>query len=124
MAKRQRHRLVRPPVDVSGYKLNIRDADHRAFNSKALSVIICTYKRGFSLKRTLASLDRQTEKNFEVVLISERGHLSFLRNKGANRATAPFISFIDDDVEVTTTWVENILKTFSLNDTIIGVTGP
>lgn len=97
---------------------------HRDFPrvAMAVSIVLCTYGRPESLNVTLASLARQTYKDFEVILITEKGNLSKLRDKGLRSATGAIVSFIDDDVYCPPTWLEGVIKGFG--EGVVGVTGP
>ena len=86
------------------------------------SIVICTYGRPESLIETLQSLSKQTCKNFEVVLITEKGNLSQLRQKGLESATGDLVSFIDDDVYCPPGWAQSITQSF--REGVLGVTGP
>lgn len=87
-----------------------------------VSIVICTYGRPDSLNDTLKSLTRQTYKNFEVILITEKGNLSELRDKGLRSARGSVVSFIDDDVYCPSTWLEGVTQNF--REGVVGVTGP
>lgn len=88
----------------------------------SVSIAICTYGRPESLNVTLNSLMHQTFKDFEVVLITEKGHLSELRDKGLHSASGRIVSFIDDDVYCPPTWLQGVVESFG--EGILGVTGP
>lgn len=88
------------------------------------SIIIPTFGRSESLAKCLASLDAQTERRFEVILVREEGELAKLRNDGAKRATGDYLIFIDDDVICSPGWLDGITKSFSKDKTIGGVSGP
>jgi len=85
-------------------------------------VVICTYGRPDSLKNALFSLTRQTFKDFEVVLITEKGDLSKCRQAGIESARGGVVSLIDDDVYCPPTWMEGVVKSF--REDVVGVTGP
>ena len=91
---------------------------------KTVSIVICTYGRPESLNDTLHSLAQQTWKGFEVVLISEKGDLSRLRQRGLESAVGDIVSLIDDDVYCEPTWLESVVKTFKERKGVVGVTGP
>src|SRR3990167_8908334 len=77
--------LVLTPCSMhhDGFHLwNISVAFGRASRCPDISIVICTFGRPESLGDTLASLTHQTFKQFEIVLITEKGHLSILRDKG------------------------------------------
>ncbi|MBA4373994.1 MAG: hypothetical protein C0402_14180 [Thermodesulfovibrio sp.] len=111
-----------------------------------ISVIICTYNRAESLKRTLDSVmtlsvpenllweiiivdnnsaDRTKEvieefrvrSGFNVVYaFEEQKGLSHARNCGIQAAEGEIIAFTDDDVIVDKNWLVSIEKTFEEND--------
>lgn len=88
------------------------------------SIIIPSLGRGESLKKCLDSVNQQTYRNFEVVLVTEEGELAPLRNKGAKKAKGEILIFIDDDVILTEGWLQAIIETFSSRAEVGGVSGP
>ena len=89
----------------------------------AMSIVICTYGRPESLDATLESLQAQSFNNFEVILITEKGDLSNLRDKGLRMATGAYTAFIDDDVYCPPTWAQSVFDCFRERK-VVGVTGP
>lgn len=87
-----------------------------------VSVIIPTLGRSESLERCRDSLRKQTFQDFEVVLVTEEGSLSALRNEGARRAKGEILVFTDDDVVMEPQWLEAILRAFEKG--VAGVSGP
>lgn len=118
-----------------------------------LSVIICTYNRSESLKRTLEHInnliipeylewellvvDNNSKDNTRDVFkwfkdntsvdckyIHEKNQgLSFARNTGIQHSTGEIIVFTDDDVIVDTNWVKNISDAFQGNTDIACIGG-
>ncbi len=88
------------------------------------SIIIPTLNRPGSLAKCLESINNQTEKDYEVILVSEEGALSKLRNDGAKRAKGDYFIFIDDDVITTPDWLKEIITSFEKDRFIGGVSGP
>jgi len=113
-----------------------------------LTVVICTYNRAKSLRKTLESLSNQSVKNFEVIMVDggssdgtgsvielfkkklvlskyvlEEKALAKVRDIGWRKAKADIVSWIDDDVVVGKAWVENILRLMK-DKSIGGVSGP
>ena len=100
----------------------LRTANYPSLLIPTVSIVICTYGRPESLNETLTSLTAQTFKDFEVILITEKGDLSRLRDAGLRSARASIVSFIDDDVYCPPTWLEGVVKGF--REGVVGVTGP
>ena len=108
-----------------------------------LSVIICTFNRSASLKRTLESItasfipndlrwellivDNNSKDNtkeivesfqkscpFRILYIKEEKQgLSHARNRGVRESKGRLIAFTDDDTVVDKKWVATIIKTFA-----------
>lgn len=87
-----------------------------------VSIVICTYGRPESLNDTLESLTKQTYRDFEVLLITEKGNLSQLRDKGLRSSCGDIVIFIDDDVYCPSNWLQNTVECFRKG--VVGVTGP
>ena len=99
-----------------------------------VSVIVVTHNRAKQLERCLDSLDKQTERPFEIVVIDdgstdntkatvektkglkyfrqEKKSIAHARNKGLEKAKGDIIAFTDDDCIVSNGWVQNIRKAF------------
>jgi GT2 family glycosyltransferase len=112
-----------------------------------ISVVVTTCEASPTLLRTLASLQTQTHPPLEVIVVNNRpatsGVAAFLlsngidwvqlidepvpglsraRNAGLAAASAEFVAFTDDDVDVDSRWLEAIARTF--DDTAVAcVTG-
>lgn len=112
---------------------------------KKVSIVICTYNRASFLKRTLKSLQYQTYKNFEVIVVNgpstdetenileaykgsikigvnPEANLSKSRNIGIKHASGDIIAFIDDDAIPDKDWLKDIVSMYK-NDRIGGVGG-
>jgi len=63
-------------------------------------------------------------RNVRVIFNGDRGGLSECRNLGIKKSRGDIIAFIDDDAVLFPNWAEELLKTFNLHDTVVGVTGP
>lgn len=111
-------------------------------------IFIPTSKNEVVLDKCLASLEKQSNKNFRVILVSfnnsseldsvckkfhslrilhlvqkKRGILD-AANLALKHANKKIFVRIDDDVTVTPYWFENIVRSFTQNENIGGVTGP
>ena len=58
------------------------------------------------------------------MLVTDKGELAELRNQGAQRAKGAIFAFIDDDVVLTPSWLETIVKGFASGLNVGGVSGP
>jgi glycosyltransferase involved in cell wall biosynthesis len=107
-----------------------------------VSIVICTYNRSYLLKKCLQSLllleaDKQTYEiivvnnnctddtasvcsdfatkhpdiKFLTVIEPNQG-LGYARNKGIKESCGEYISFIDDDAEITPNFINAVIKTF------------
>ena len=117
-------------------------------DNEFISVIIPTAGRVQDLKRLLFSLNAQTYKNFEVVVVNKgpingvsktlkefngKMRIKLLRedqgltaslNLGIAESEGSIIIKTDDDVYPLNTWLEELIKPFKLKRNIGGVTGP
>jgi glycosyltransferase involved in cell wall biosynthesis len=117
-----------------------------------ISVVICTYNRAESLRRTLSSVAKMevpSDLSWEVIVVDNnstdatravveefvkasslpvryvfepRQGLSHARNTGVATAKGEIIAFIDDDVFASTDWLGNIWQEFQSDDEL-GVLG-
>jgi len=108
-----------------------------------VSLLICTYNREDSIIKTLESVERLTIPeglSWEIIVIDnnskdgtkerikdfrtkswlnisyvfeEEQGLSFARNRGIKESRGNIIAFIDDDVEVTENFIENLYEVFN-----------
>ena len=116
--------MVYASNSLSGNSFYIRTPSNKPWYKADVSIVICTYGRPESLNATLKSLTQQTFRDFEVLLITEKGNLSELRQKGLVNSFGSIVSFIDDDVYCESTWIESIVKAFKKDSKVLGVTGP
>ena len=91
--------------------------------SVKLSVIICTKGRDEDLRETVKSLEWQSFKNWELVVVRETP-LSYARDLGWRRAKGEIVSWIDDDVILGKDWAKSLIKIFDENKDVGGVSGP
>lgn len=119
-----RRSVLSSPDSYYSHYIHIRTCDGQPRYQSAVSIVICTLDRPESLNVTLRSLTHQTFKNFEVILIKEKGNLSELRQKGLNAAKSPLVAFIDDDVHCKPGWLDAVVRCFKERPGVVGVTGP
>ena len=104
-----------------------------AMNSKEkISIIVCTYNRLNSLRRTLEAVLKSAYDNYEVLVVDDGGgndigilekdfpgvaffrqrHLgvALARNSGVAKAKSNLIAFIDDDYIPHQDWLQELLK--------------
>jgi len=113
-----------------------------------ISVLIPTKNRKDSLKKVLDSLQKQTFKNFEVVIadghstdgalemisqfskkmpirvVDGEGGLVVAMNNAWRKATGVIVIRTDDDIIATPDWLKSVWETFAHDKMIGGVTGP
>lgn len=101
-----------------------------------ISVVVCTHNRERYLPKTLESLEGQTVRDFEVVLVDNRSTdrtreiaesctgldlrylyepelgLSHARNAGWRAARASLVAYLDDDAVASPGWLAAILEAF------------
>ena len=83
------------------------------------SVVICTVNKPDNVIRDLGN---QSFKDFEIIIASEKGIVNAM-NLALNRARGEILVRVDDDVEIPTTWLTELLKPFK-DPWVAGVTGP
>lgn len=118
-----------------------------------ISVIICTYNRSASLKRTLEHIQDMiipNNVNWELLIVDNNSiddthlvvdifrkttninckyifeknqGLSFARNSGITQSEGEIIAFTDDDVIVDKSWIKNIYDAFQRNPNIACIGG-
>lgn len=90
------------------------------------------------VKETVDYLKKQTEKDFEIIIITDKKEVlsgakifpskeptpAFKRNLGANKAKGTILAFLDDDSYPDKNWLKNSLKVFSENTNFTAVCGP
>ena len=119
----------------------------------AVSVVICTYNRDKFIGEALNCLSKQTLSPdcFEIIVVDNNSTdntaaitqkfiaahpglnmryvmepnkgLSFARNRGIHEAHAPIITYIDDDAEATSAFLESIVGFMEADKTIVGIGG-
>lgn len=107
----------------------------------SLSLIIAIYNRKDELFELLTSLTKQTDKDFEIIIVDDGSMIDLRptvaifdetlqiqffrkentgpglsRNYGARRAKNEWLVFVDSDVIVETDYIENIKKNIDLSD--------
>ena len=122
--------------------------------STKISIITPCYtlERFKDLTELLDSVQAQTYKNIEMLIVAERSPqlaesinkyildrkypsmrviynegpwgVSVARNLGISQAKGDIIAFVDDDAILFPDWAEETVKTFNEDSTVIGVTGP
>lgn len=99
-----------------------------------VSVVVCTRGRPDHLARCLRSLDAQTDRCHEVVVVDNndvhtpdldagrprwrsvhepRRGLDIARNRGTQEARGSIVAFIDDDCEADPNWITNVRAAFA-----------
>lgn len=118
-----------------------------AQNKMTVTVSITTFNRPDSLLDCLRSLEKQTYKNFDVIIVNggdaegvaevaaksglsykivqqKRKGLVEARNLCWRESHSDIVCIIDDDLVVSPNWLDEIIKTFKSDEAIGGVTGP
>jgi len=90
------------------------------------------------VRETVSFLQKQTEKNFEIIIVTDEKEKlagtkviasgepmpAFKRNLGAKKAQGEILAFLDDDSYPTKNWLKNALKVFGKSQEVAGVCGP
>ena len=90
----------------------------------AATVVIPSLDRPVELAACVRSLQAQTRRDYELVILKERGPLAAIRNQGLRAAQGAVVCFLDDDVICPPTWLAGVLDTFQQHPDAVGVTGP
>jgi len=97
-------------------------------NKIDFSIIIPLRVENDYLRETLYHLKKQTFKNFETLVITDKisktSNPAFKRNLGAKMAKGKYLAFLDDDSYPDKNWMKNAKKQLEKNGNIAAVCGP
>lgn len=98
-------------------------------NKKPLfSIIIPVRQTTPHLRQTLKELKKQTFKNFEILIITDKishtANPAVKRNLGATKARGKYLAFLDDDSYPSPDWLKNIKKVFIKKPLVAALCGP
>ncbi len=100
-----------------------------------VSIIMPTFHRGHTLARTVRTIQEQTYRNWELIIINnaadgscqfedprirvyehrERSSASYARNRGLSYARGDLVCFFDDDDDMFPGYLERIVQAFEAN---------
>jgi glycosyltransferase involved in cell wall biosynthesis len=78
------------------------------------------------LRKTLPHVLKSVQKNIpnpKIILITDKGLIGDLRNKGLYQATSEFVCFVDDDIIVTKEWFDKCVEVLKTDDSVVCVGG-
>ena len=90
------------------------------------------------VRETIRFLGKQTEKNFETIVVTDKKEIftgvriiasreptpAYKRNLGVQAAKGEILAFLDDDSYPDKNWLKNALRVFGENEEISAVCGP
>jgi len=113
--------------------------------SPKVSVVVCAYNAAATIAPCLASLERLTYPNYEIILVNDgstdgtgelahghervrvidvpNGGLSAARNIGLHAATGEIVAYTDADVRADQDWLSYLVRPFMDGD-VVGAGGP
>lgn len=91
---------------------------------KNLETIIVTERLPELPKKLEAYIEGKHYQNVQVLYNQDEWGLSSSRNLGIKKSSGEIIAFIDDDALPLSNWAEETARTYSEDSTIIGLTGP
>jgi glycosyltransferase involved in cell wall biosynthesis len=121
-----RYLLVAAAVDVSTivptwneekYLPHCLKSLRNQFGRRSSEIVVVD---GGSTDRTVKIAEEYADK----VLVNSRQPVGAARNAGAREASGRILAFIDADTVASETWLDAIDRTFELNPSAVGVTGP
>jgi len=111
-----------------------------------ISLIIPAYNEEKYIGDCLSSIEKYGEGIFEVIVVNNastddtakvverfskvklinenKKGLPFARNRGLSEAKGEIVAFVDADTRIKKGWVENIIKKFEEDESLISVSGP
>ena len=115
-------------MEVEAYDISVIISTYNRSDllDEAINAVLCQNKKGGTVNYQVIVVDNNSTDDTRKVIESyiERGHenlqyvfearqgVSYARNTGVTRATAPIIAFTDDDVRVARDWIANIKAEF------------
>lgn len=90
-----------------------------------LSIVIPTRNRSESLERLVRSIERYTDRNYELIVVENDHGLNEKINEGLLLSTGEHIAILHDDIEVTDGWSDILphsVGAFKVNEKGAGVT--
>lgn len=84
-------------------------------------VIIVTLMRD-TLNTVIESV-KKSVNNPKIILITDKGLIGDLRNKGLKMATSEFVCFVDDDVLVTNEWFDKCVEVLKNDASVVCASG-
>jgi glucosyl-dolichyl phosphate glucuronosyltransferase len=104
----------------------LNSLEKQTFKDFNVLIVVCSNEKYFSLLKKAITIKKFVDVSFRIDLIFDpidRG-IAHSRNIGLQSSRTPYVIFTDDDAIPDDHWLENLLKTFSVDEKVAATVGP